>query len=129
MKCGLHSRQLISRYFTFFLAPLGSLCRFLAHTGALGRDQDGGILGSFAHFFLFVWTELYRIQTLWSSRPLDKVEPGLQKSFFRASVWLRGSKTWPVRFPAIENPNMEKALFDWPIVLLVVISNLILFVS
>ena len=38
-------------------------------------------------------------------------------------------KTWPVRFLAIENPNMEKALFDWPIVLLVVISNLILFVS
>ena len=26
-------------------------------------------------------------------------------------------KTWPLRFPAQENPNMEKALFDWPIVL------------
>ena len=26
-------------------------------------------------------------------------------------------KTWTVRFPAKENPNMEKALFDWPIVL------------
>ena len=26
-------------------------------------------------------------------------------------------KTWPVRFPAKENPTMEKALFDWPIVL------------
>ena len=26
-------------------------------------------------------------------------------------------KTWPVRFPAKENPNMEKALFDWPMVL------------
>ena len=26
-------------------------------------------------------------------------------------------KTWPFRFPAKENPNMEKALFDWPIVL------------
>ena len=25
--------------------------------------------------------------------------------------------TWPLRFPAKENPNMEKALFDWPIVL------------
>ena len=23
-------------------------------------------------------------------------------------------KTWPLRFPAKENPNMEKALFDWP---------------
>ena len=26
-------------------------------------------------------------------------------------------KTWPFRFPAKENPNMEMALFDWPIVL------------
>ena len=26
-------------------------------------------------------------------------------------------KTWPVRFPAKENPYMEKALLDWPIVL------------
>ena len=25
-------------------------------------------------------------------------------------------KTWTLRFPAKENPNMEKALFDWPIV-------------
>ena len=26
-------------------------------------------------------------------------------------------KTWTLLFPAKENPNMEKALFDWPIVL------------
>ena len=26
-------------------------------------------------------------------------------------------KTWPVRFPARENPNMEKALFDLPVML------------
>ena len=26
-------------------------------------------------------------------------------------------KTWTLGFPAKENPNMEKALFDWPIVL------------
>ena len=26
-------------------------------------------------------------------------------------------KTWPLRFPAKENPNMEKAFFDWPVVL------------
>ncbi|CAH3193369.1 unnamed protein product, partial [Porites evermanni] len=26
-------------------------------------------------------------------------------------------KTWPLRFSAKENPNMAKALFDWPIVL------------
>ena len=28
-------------------------------------------------------------------------------------------KTWPLRFPAKENLNMEKALFDWPIVVAV----------
>ena len=27
------------------------------------------------------------------------------------------NKTWTPRFPAKENPNMENALFDWPIVL------------
>ena len=26
-------------------------------------------------------------------------------------------QTWPLRFPAKENANVEKALFDWPIVL------------
>ena len=26
-------------------------------------------------------------------------------------------KPWPPCYPAKENPNMEKALFDWPIVL------------
>ena len=26
-------------------------------------------------------------------------------------------KTGPLRFPTNENPNMEKALFDWPIIL------------
>ena len=26
-------------------------------------------------------------------------------------------KTWPLCFPAKENPNMEKGLFDWPIAL------------
>ena len=26
-------------------------------------------------------------------------------------------KTWPLSFPTKENPNVEKALFDWPIVL------------
>ena len=26
-------------------------------------------------------------------------------------------KTGPLRFPAKENPNMERALFDWPIML------------
>ena len=25
-------------------------------------------------------------------------------------------KTWPLRFPPKENPNMEKALLNWPLV-------------
>ena len=27
------------------------------------------------------------------------------------------NKTWPLRFPDKENPYIEEALFDWPIVL------------
>ena len=27
------------------------------------------------------------------------------------------NKTWPLRFPAKEDPDLEKGLFDWPIVL------------
>jgi len=27
------------------------------------------------------------------------------------------TKTWPLRFAAQENPDMEKALFDWQIML------------
>ena len=26
-------------------------------------------------------------------------------------------RRWTLRFPTKENPNMERALFDWPIVL------------
>ena len=31
-------------------------------------------------------------------------------------------KIWTLRFPAKENPNMEKLLFDWPIVLQYVVK-------
>ena len=31
-------------------------------------------------------------------------------------------KTWTLRLPAKENPNMEKLLFDWPIVLQYVVK-------
>ena len=37
--------------------------------------------------------------------------------FFVFSVSGRKDQIWTLRFPAKENPNMEKALFDWPIVL------------
>ena len=38
-------------------------------------------------------------------------------SLFVFSVNGRKDQIWTLRFPAKENPNMEKALFDWPIVL------------
>ena len=41
----------------------------------------------------------------------------LKNGFRKCSLFVF-IKTWPLRFPAKENPNMEKALFDWPIVLL-----------
>ena len=45
----------------------------------------------------------------------------LEKSFRYCYLFYRPMdekiKTWPLRFPAKENPNMEKALFDWSIVL------------
>ena len=31
--------------------------------------------------------------------------------------WMKRFKKWNLHFPAKENPNMEKALFDWQIVL------------
>ena len=40
----------------------------------------------------------------------------LKNGFRKCSLFV-SIKTWPLRFPAKENPNMEKALFDWPIVL------------
>ena len=46
----------------------------------------------------------------------------LKNDFGKCSLFLlsasgRKIKTWPLRFVANENPNMEKALFDRPIVL------------
>ena len=40
----------------------------------------------------------------------------LKNGFRKCSLFVF-IKTWPLRFPAKENPNMKKALFDWPIVL------------
>ena len=44
---------------------------------------------------------------------------GFGKCFFCFVFSVNGRKDqiWTLRFPAKENPNMEKALFDWPIVL------------
>ena len=38
-------------------------------------------------------------------------------SLFVLSANERKDQTWPLRFPDKENPNIEKALFDWAIVL------------
>ena len=37
--------------------------------------------------------------------------------YFTYQPMVEKIKTWTLRFPAKENPKMEKALFDWPIVL------------
>ena len=45
----------------------------------------------------------------------------LKNTFGKCSLFVLSAKkkikTWPLRFLAKENPNMEEALFDWPIVL------------
>ena len=46
----------------------------------------------------------------------------LKNGFGKCSLFILSAngwnvKTWPLGFPAKENPNMDKALFDWPIVL------------
>ena len=38
-------------------------------------------------------------------------------SLFVLSANGRKDHIWPFSFPAKDNPNMEKVLFDWPIVL------------
>ena len=44
----------------------------------------------------------------------------LKNSFGKCSLFYQPMdekiKTWTLRFPAKDNPNMEKALFDWSIV-------------
>ena len=117
-RCQLGSIKDSEMWFTFTTVDKQVLCFFsctpwfslslFAHTGALGRDQDGGILGSFAHFlFLFVWTEHYRIQTLWSSRPLDKGEPGLQKSLFSGLSLVEGFRPPPLPPPLLDPPLLS----------------------
>ena len=44
----------------------------------------------------------------------------LKNCFGKSSLFVLSAneiKTWPLRFPAKEKPNMDKALFDWPIML------------
>ena len=48
-------------------------------------------------------------------RPWKMAAVSLRYSFYQPMD--KKIKTWSLRFPAKENPNMEKALFDWPIVL------------
>ena len=46
----------------------------------------------------------------------------LKNGFGKCSLFVLAAvdemiKTWPLRFPAKEKPNIEKALFDWPLLL------------
>ena len=42
----------------------------------------------------------------------------LKNCFGKCSLFVyQKIQTWPLRFPAKENPTMERALFFWPIVL------------
>ena len=41
----------------------------------------------------------------------------LKNGFGKCSSMDEKIKTWTLCFPAKENPNMEEALFDWPVVL------------
>ena len=55
---------------------------------------------------------LPRVIFVW---PLKMVSVSVRYLFYQSMD--EKIKTWTLRFPAKENPNMEKALFDWPIVL------------
>ena len=51
---------------------------------------------------------------------IERFSYDLEKLFGKCSFYQpmdEKIKTWPLRFPTKENPYMEKALFDWPIVL------------
>ena len=51
---------------------------------------------------------------------IERFSYDLEKLFGKCSFYQPMNekiKTWTLRFPAKENPKMEKALFDWPIVL------------
>ena len=58
------------------------------------------------------------ITYLWIERFSYDLENGFGKcSLFFLQPVDEKIKTWTLRFPAKENPNMEKALFDWAILL------------
>ena len=65
---------------------------------AEGQKKQRGYIIQTANRAIFVWP--------WNKRSLLIYQPIDEKI-----------KTWTLRFPAKENPNMEKTLFDWPIVL------------
>ena len=89
----------------------------------------------FIYYFLWYETELAQnnapktliFERFWSYLTLNckeclKSDLWLWDGFGKCLLFVLSAngwmiKTWPLRFPAKENPNMEKALFDWPIVL------------
>ena len=62
------------------------------------------------------WKTVYSNLTIeWFSWPWKRISVSVRYLFYQPMD--EKIKTWTLRFPAKENPNMEKALFDWPIVL------------
>ena len=58
-------------------------------------------------------TFMLRIERF-SYLPFGRCPVGVRYLFYQPVV--EKIKTWPLRFPAKEDPAVEKALFDWPIV-------------
>ena len=58
------------------------------------------------------WKDQVRVIFVW---PWKMVSVSVSYLFYQPMD--EKIKTWPLRFPPKENPNMKKALFEWPIVL------------
>ena len=81
------------------------------------KDRHSLLMGSAAvfaavSFVFFLVSFLNRATFVW---PWKMVSVSVCYLFYQPMDGK--NKTWTLRFPAKENPNMEKALFDWPIVL------------
>ena len=64
---------------------------------------------------LSIWHGHWYLKTLHLKRRPPLVNAGPRCLFYQPMD--EKIETWPLCFPAKENPNVEKALFDWPVVL------------
>ena len=94
---------------------------------AFGQDNNGQqrqvikMIGALDHLTLKIPRERNHVlSVIWFVRaifvwPWKIVSLSVRSLFFQPMD--EKIKTWPLRVPAKENPNMEKPLFDWPIML------------